>query len=1375
MKKHTINFRSGGLFALLVLFAILALAFTQVYDREEISQKYSIERVSGTSFGNNPVIIGTDTDSSMAVPLAPWWGYSFTQTLYLQSEINVVDKRIYRIGYQYVGVTPDPDLLVEVWMSHTDLNQITASLPLTNFTKVYDGQYVVEIGGDYSFIDIEPFFYNNTDNLIITIIEKKPGYTSPQDMFLSTPALSPPALCIGARNDQTPYDPNNLPAGSVYEERANIIMMVEDVPTTPEVKVIPDSLNFGEVEATQTEIRTVKVMNIGGGELEVSGANITDDHFTLLDATFPIILGPGESQLIDIQFLPTDPGLIEATLTFLVDESVPGGRICDLTGRGLRFGVLREGFEGELFPPLGWKVYDNNNDGEGWFRNLTTAPTGQTVPYNGIAAAGLDTYAGSPGQIGYDDWLITPKMIWQDGDIFKFFIKRLANQDGQVWRICLSTTGDLISNFTPFDVITDPPITYSEKSYDLSSLGLTNGSTFYIGFQFNSLWCWPGVIDDVLGSVKVSFDNDLMALAFAGDDIIYENTTNNFTAVVGNTGFNNVGAGDYQVKACAMVNGVETIFGSVNGQAILAGESVVHTIPVTILETGVYGLYSKVVWGGDMNPQNNTSEVLQVEVIGSSIVVKNIGTYPLTPQTPYYNLYPINFDDFRGASQHECLYYPGELNTGGIVTRLSYYAAIGTFLPQRKIKVWMTQTDLANFDQGAIPASEMTLVFDGEVTFQEGLGRVNFNLTQPFVYTGGNGLAVMVYYYQGGNPYIVDDANFAYEYLEYGPLRNGFDNWYTTIDPNNLSHMAYVPSYPVTSLMFDTGDGLGSLSGKVLYQENSAPVEDARAVIENPAYPESAAVLYTNDSGDYNAPFVLAGDNLTVTISKYGYTDIIIENIDLAPGESIVLPDAYLVTRPLVALSGSVLKSDTQGPAENATVRLLGMDDYETTTNEIGEFVFGEIWGLTTYQLEITLDGYQTYIADIAVADISLTLDPVTLLENAPSPHMLTAQEVGTDVQLTWYGAGAPFPYQFRYDDGVAVGVLITTGSPEIIGGSAWKNNSIIHAVQWFTYQSGTYPPSPEVLVTILGLNPDGSPNPNDLLFSKGQVPNNYGWNTLTLTNPVYAPDGFFFGTSGYSNYTLIAYDNGVGEPWVWQPMTQWSNGMGAYYPLETVTSPPLFGNIFMRASGLIYENDQPENFDVGAPFVVNIEGKNNPFLCLPIQPIETGDPEVSKEFVLPANRTFEHYNIYRRLVGEEIWEQINDSPVNDTTYMDNEWIALEPGYYIYSVEAEYSNGVKSNMALSNVLQKVATRITEPQSVFIELYPNPSSGIFNLKSEEKMLQLTIYDHSGQMVAVRKTEDFNLLIDLSHLKSGVYFLEIETSKDLIKRKLAVINN
>ena len=1258
-------------------------------DQNAANNQTEIFNVSVQPTGQTEIGVGTGTDLSMNVPISPWWGYSFTQTNYLQSEMNIANKRIFRIGYQYGGTSSNLTFNIEIWLKHSSLTDLTTTEPLSTFTKVYDGPYVLAAGETFSTIDIDPFYYNNVDNLLVTIIEKMPGYTATSDQFYSTPNLLPETLCRGAWNDGTPYDPNNLPVGNVVGVRANTKFWLGDVPTNPEIKVSPASIYFGEVEATVAEIRNVEVMNAGGGTLVINGAEITNPNFTMLDASYPVTLAIGEKHVFQVQFLPVDPGLEEGFLTFQIDPGVPGNKTVQLSGRALRYGVLREGFEGELFPPLGWKVVDVNNDSKGWVRNTGFAPTGQTAPRTGIGCASLDVYAGNPGQTSYDDWLITPKMKWQDGDVFKFYIKRLANQSGQLWRVCLSTSSDDVSSFEPIDVISDPEMSYTEKMYDLSDYGLMDGQQFYMAFQFNSLWCWPGVIDDILGAVVVGFDKDLIALEFTGPEIIYQNTANNFQASIGNYGRVAVSAGDYSIQACTFVNGIETVYGTIAGTALAPAQTTSLNIPVTIPAIGLYGLYAKVVYGEDMDLTNNISDPLTVEVIDNSVVVKNIGTYPLTQTTPFYTLYPIDFSDWRGGSLSECLYYTNELNTGGIITRLSYYTSFANYIPQRKVKVWMVQTDKESFDLGAIPAAEMTLVFEGKVDFPEGQDKVNINLTNPMIYTGSGNLAVMVYYYEGGSQYINDQSYFAYQEVEYGPLRNGFDNWYTTIDPNDLTHFSSIYNFPVTSLMFETGNGLGNLSGRVLYQSGNTPVEGAKVVISNPDFPEVNAEIFTNAEGYYSAPYLMAGNNLTVTVSKYAYNDVVYQNVVLPAGGSLDLGNALLMPRPMITLLGNVKLSDTQGPADGAVVKLTGLDNYQTTTNTDGDYVFISVWGFTNYEIEATLDGYQKYQSTIAVPGIPYAVPQITLLENAPSPHLVNAVESGDDALVSWYAAGQPYPMEFRYDDGEVWGVLITTGDPNVIVGSSWQANANVQNVYWYMYQFEGYQLCNNVKITILGLTEDGTPDANNVLLIQENIRNNAGWNSCKLTQVVHAPNGFFVGISGYDNTSVIPYDDGEGEPYVFQTRTQWSNGLGAYYPLETATSPPLFANIFVRASGLMTGEATAFNENTSTTFVVEIPEGKELSMCQQVAHFDAGQPEVIFPTIpQEGSRGFTNYNVYRKSANVEVWEQLNTVPVTDTSFVDNTWSGLTYGLYEFAAEAEYTNGVKSDLSVSNILEK---------------------------------------------------------------------------------------
>ena len=1247
------------------------------------------------------VEIGTGTETSGYIPVSPYYGYSFSQTLYLQSEINVSNQMISQIGYQYRGESTELELHLEVYVSHTTATTLNETQQLDTHTKVFDGQVFFSNVDEYTMIDVDQYYYNNSDNLIVTIIEKKPGWDSPADVFNVT-STGENIMSRYARNDQTAYNPGSLPDSYGELNRANIRIEFVDVPTTPAITVIPTSLDFGQVELTQSNTLQATVKNSGGGVLTISNATISNSNFTITGATFPVNLTIGQSQIFDIVFTPTNPALEEGTLTFVTDASVPGNKVIDLTGRGLRFGVLRESFENEMFPPLGWKVVDLDGDNKTWFRNLTNAPTGQTVPRTGVAAAGLPPYAGNVNEIAYDDWLITPQMVWNDGDLFSFWVKRLANQANQVWKVGYSVTGNDPSDFTIIDQITDPEMTYTQMSYDLSEHGVANGQFYYMAIQFNGKWSWPGVVDDVLGSPLNKKDKDLMMFQMTpSTQLGFQDDAIDFSVDYANYGFDDIAAGVYQVQICANIDGTETILGQIAGEAIEAGELSTAVVPVTFTSTGIYNVYAKLLWSADEDQVNNFSPLSTIEIFSPTIEIVNIGTFPLNnpTQSAYY---PINFtDSWINKSLSQTMYLKTEINTGGIIERLSYYRSFPDNLPQRKIKIWIgetSQTSLNTF----VPASQMQLVFDGKLDFNAGNGRYDIDLTNPYVYTGGGNLVITVYYYDGntyssGARWSVMDPD---SYIN----RTAYESWNGSFDPENPTQLGYVTQYPYTTLLFETGSGLGSITGIVRYQSNNQPADGALVEITNPEFPDVVARTFTNSSGEYSLPYAMAGNNLTITISKYGYNDYTYAEVNLAANGNLNMGTALLETRPQVAVTGSVLKSDTQTAAANATVTIVGDDTYVATTNASGQFSFPSVWGNDSYEIEIELSGYQTYNSTITVPGTAYTVPPITILEVTPVPNLVNVIDAGGNAHITWYAAGEPYPITFRYDDGVARGVLITPGTPEIVGGSAWKYNAEVQTVQWYTYESENYASSDEVMLTILGLNPDGSPNPSDVLFTAPNVSNNLEWNTYTLPTPVEAPNGFFFGISGYNNYTLLAYDDGVGEPYEFTPRTQWSNGLGSYNPLENATSPPLHGNIFVRAAGLT--SGEPLDgmkstgsylVEVNHPHATRATGEN------PVYDYNSGELYTTFELESPLvticreaeinvpeseNRAFQHYNVYRRISSETDWTKINTYPVVGISYLDNTFSSLSYGIYQYAVDAEYSNGVLSPKSVSNYIEK---------------------------------------------------------------------------------------
>lgn len=205
---------------------------------------------------------------------------------------------------------------------------------------------------------------------MVTVIEKKPGYNSSEDQFYATDHNGEAVRCRWARNDSSPYDSGNLPTGSDSYNLPNTKFWLADLPTEPILSLNPISLDYGQVEATVEKTLVVTAKNNGGGTLVINDIIFSNDVFSVKNATFPISLGIGQSYDFQVSFIPNEIQLEEGTATFVVDESVPGNKVVNLTGRGLRFGVLRESFEGTLFPLLAGQL----------LTIITTAKAGCATP-----------------------------------------------------------------------------------------------------------------------------------------------------------------------------------------------------------------------------------------------------------------------------------------------------------------------------------------------------------------------------------------------------------------------------------------------------------------------------------------------------------------------------------------------------------------------------------------------------------------------------------------------------------------------------------------------------------------------------------------------------------------------------------------------------------------------------------------------------------------------------------------------------------------------------------------------------------------------------------------------------------------------------------
>ena len=132
-----------------------------------------------------------------------------------------------------------------------------------------------------------------------------------------------------------------------------------------------------------------------------------------------------------------------------------------------------------------------------------------------------------------------------------------------------------------------------------------------------------------------------------------------------------------------------------------------------------------------------------------------------------------------------------------------------------------------------------------------------------------------------------------------------------------------------------------------------------------------------------------------------------------------------------------------------------------------------------------------------------------------------------------------------------------------------------------------------------------------------------------------------------------------------------------------------------------------------------------------------------------------------------EEWVNV-DIPMADftaaglTAYSDINQIIL------VSVPAGSSTVYIDNVYFSKVASTAGTDNIEIANV--NVYPNPTVNTWNIKADQTIKRIDIYDISGKMVLSHTPNNINVELDASSLNFGVYIAKIETSNGINQVKL-----
>ncbi|HPC51368.1 MAG TPA: CARDB domain-containing protein, partial [Candidatus Cloacimonas acidaminovorans] len=225
--------------------------------------------------------------------------------------------------------------------------------------------------------------------------------------------------------------------------------------------------------------------------------------------------------------------------------------------------------------------------------------------------------------------------------------------------------------------------------------------------------------------------NDLACLSITGNTTPSVGQSYQYVVTVKNNGQN--AQNTYTVK---LMQTGDVELASLPGLPINEAQTLTYTFNWTPSVAGPTTLYGKVILATDEIPSNNQSPALSIAVQPAGIQAVTIADGTATMRIP--------MDFLWKNSLSETIYLSDELGfVSGTITSLAFYTSFFDSPANGATKIWLGSTNVQDLSGGWIPSTQMTLVFDGNITYPSGVNTITIPLQTPYMHTPGN-LVMMV-------------------------------------------------------------------------------------------------------------------------------------------------------------------------------------------------------------------------------------------------------------------------------------------------------------------------------------------------------------------------------------------------------------------------------------------------------------------------------------------------------------------------------------------------------------------------------------------------------------------------------------------------------
>ena len=190
-------------------------------------------------WGQTTVTIGnTSGGTTRNYPISPYYNYSYSQQIILQSEI-ATQGSITQIKFYSNGTAFANSRAWTIYMGHTTKTNFSSTsdwVALANLTEVYSGTVSTPSGAGWYTITLDTEFnYNNSNNLVIALDENGSGFDgSSSSRYFYYSNVSATNRVIYYESDGTNPNPSSPPSATSRASYLNSMQLViNQVPTNP--------------------------------------------------------------------------------------------------------------------------------------------------------------------------------------------------------------------------------------------------------------------------------------------------------------------------------------------------------------------------------------------------------------------------------------------------------------------------------------------------------------------------------------------------------------------------------------------------------------------------------------------------------------------------------------------------------------------------------------------------------------------------------------------------------------------------------------------------------------------------------------------------------------------------------------------------------------------------------------------------------------------------------------------------------------------------------------------------------------------------------------------------------------------------------------